>query len=111
MGGLTSPASAASGQSKVPLSPLDVERSCALSCALSHRATPLKAWPARDVVWRTELLLPAVAQTGCKAIDRQVNPGDDILIRVAGAIALEQLDLHVVERIEIGEAVADRARQ
>ncbi len=55
--------------------------------------------------------LPTIAQTGGKAVYRQVDPGDDILIRVAGAIALQQLDLHVIERIEIGEAVADRARQ
>jgi hypothetical protein len=40
-----------------------------------------------------------------------VDPGDDILIHVAGTIALQQFDLHVIERIEIGEAVADRARQ
>jgi hypothetical protein len=33
-----------------------------------------------------------------------MDPGDDILIRVAGSIALEQFDLHVIERIEIGPA-------
>src|SRR5439155_11973664 len=55
--------------------------------------------------------LPAVAQTRGEAVDGQMDPGHDILIRVAGAIALQQLDLHVIERIQIGEAVADRARQ
>ena len=55
--------------------------------------------------------LPAVAQPGGKAVDRQMDAGDDILNRIAGAIALQQLDLHVVERVELREAVADRARQ
>jgi hypothetical protein len=31
-----------------------------------------------------------------------MDPGDDILVRVAGTIALQQFDLHVIERIEIG---------
>jgi hypothetical protein len=35
-----------------------------------------------------EVLLPAVAQPGGKAVDRQMDAGDDILIRIAGAIAL-----------------------
>src|ERR1700724_4412533 len=55
--------------------------------------------------------LPAVAQSGGDAVDRQVTPGSDIVIAVAGAIPLQELDLHVIERIEIGEAVTDRARQ
>ena len=57
------------------------------------------------------ILLPAVAQPGGKAVDCQMDAGDDILIRIAGAIALQQLDLHVVERVKIREAVADRTRQ
>src|SRR6266571_7941344 len=66
---------------------------------------------AQDEVFLNASTLAAVAQTGCDAVDRQVNPGNDILRRVTGAVALQQLDLHVVERIEIGKAVADRAGQ
>ena len=55
--------------------------------------------------------LPAVPQSGGESIDCQVDPGDNIVILVASPITLQQLDLHVIERIEIGEAVADRARQ
>ena len=40
-----------------------------------------------------------------------MNPGDDILIRVAGTIALQQFNLHVIERIEIRKTVVDRARE
>jgi hypothetical protein len=44
--------------------------------------------------------------------DRQMNAGNDILVvRIPGTITLQQLDLKVIERIEIGEAIADRARQ
>jgi hypothetical protein len=55
--------------------------------------------------------LSAVAQTRGDTVDRQVNPGNDVVIRVTGAVTFQELDLHVVERVEIGEAVADRARQ
>jgi hypothetical protein len=55
--------------------------------------------------------LPAVAQSGGDAVDRQVNSGNDVVVGVAGPITFQELDLHVVERIEIGEAVTDRARQ
>ena len=40
--------------------------------------------------------LPTVAQSGGDAVDRQVNPGNDIVIAVAGAIPLQELDLHVI---------------
>src|SRR3954466_7817646 len=67
---------------------------------------------ARRRLWRqSSKNLSAVAQSGGNAVDRQMNPADDRLARVAAAIALQQLDLHMVERIEIGKAVADRTRQ
>src|SRR6516165_12629657 len=53
--------------------------------------------------------LPAVAQTGRDAVDRQVDAGHDIFVRVARAITLQQLDLHVIERVDVREAVPDRA--
>jgi len=62
--------------------------------------------PARRRGWH----LPAVAEPRGETVDRQMDPGDDIFIGVAGAIALQQLELHVVERVEIGEAVAVATR-
>ena len=51
--------------------------------------------------------LAAVAQSRGDAIDRQVNATDDILVPVARAITLQQLDLHMIKWIEIGKAVTD----
>ena len=51
--------------------------------------------------------LAAVPQAGGDAIYGQVDAGNDILIRIAGAISLQQLDLQVIERVDIGKAVAD----
>src|SRR5829696_4172023 len=53
----------------------------------------------------------AVPQARRDAVDREVDPLHHPLLRIAGAVAPQKLDLHVVERIEIGEAVLDRARQ
>ena len=36
-------------------------------------------------------------------------PCHHVGIFVAGAVAAQQLDLHVVQRIDVGEAAADRA--
>ena len=71
---------------------------------------PRLRWPSKGC--RLPCYLPAVAQAGGDAVDGEV----DALRRrpssaVAAAVALQQLDLHVVERIEVGEAVADRARE
>ena len=55
--------------------------------------------------------LAAVAQAGGDAVDAEVDALDDARVGVAGAVAAQQFDLHVVERIDVGEAVADRARQ
>ena len=70
----------------------------------------LSAQPILSHVFRRSRL-PAVAQPGGDAVDRQMNPGNHILVRVAGAVTPQQFDLHVIERIKIREAVADRARQ
>ena len=32
------------------------------------------------------------------------------LVGIAGAMAFQELELHMVERIDVGKAVADRAR-
>src|SRR5262249_36558397 len=54
------------------------------------------------------LALPAIAQARGDAIDGQVDSLNHALVGIAGAVALEQLDLQVVDGIEIGETVADR---
>ena len=54
--------------------------------------------------------LPAVAQTGGDAVDGQVDAGDHAAVGIARAVALEQLDLNVIQRINVRKAVADRIR-
>ena len=46
-----------------------------------------------------------------QAVDRQVDHPQEPFVSLAGAVAAQELDLHVVERIEVGKAVADRARK
>src|SRR5215213_5390553 len=53
--------------------------------------------------------LAAVAQSCGNPVDRQMDALDDALVGVAGAVALQQLKLHVIERIDVGKAVADSA--
>src|SRR5690606_31727646 len=75
-----------------------------------------KKWaPARrPFLWL--VVSPGIAQAGCNSVDRQVDATPDALVHLAvagdgGAMALEQLYLQVVQRIEIGETILDRARQ
>ena len=56
-------------------------------------------------------LLPAISEACRDTIDREVDALHHPLVRVPGAVALQKLDLHVVKRIEIREAVPDRAGQ
>src|SRR5262245_46286945 len=55
------------------------------------------------------LILCAVAQARGNAVDREVDALHHGLVAVAATVALQQLQLHVVERVEVGEAVAYRA--
>ena len=59
--------------------------------------------------------LAGVAQAGGDAVDRQVDaalqPLHAFLALAPVAVAAQQFDLQVVERVEIGEAMRDRARQ
>jgi hypothetical protein len=54
-------------------------------------------------------ILTAVAQPGSDAVDRQVDAAGHPLVGFAGAVALEQLDLQVVERVHVGRAQLQRA--
>src|ERR1700716_4362165 len=54
---------------------------------------------------------PAVAQARGEPVDRQMYSALDELIGLARAIATQQLDLQVIERIEIGEAIANASRK
>src|SRR5438105_6629786 len=53
--------------------------------------------------------LAAVAKPGGDAVDGEMDGAQQPLVLALGAMASQELDLQVVERIEIGEAVADRA--
>src|SRR5262252_7517910 len=64
--------------------------------------------------WRGSLLclgLATVAQPCGYPIDGQMDCLHHALVGLAGAMTLQQFDLYMVERIEVGEAVLDRARQ
>ena len=67
--------------------------------------------PTFDRPRRIHWSLTAVSQACRDTIDREVDPLHHPLVRVAGAMALQELDLHMVERIEIWKTVPDRARQ
>jgi phosphatidylserine/phosphatidylglycerophosphate/cardiolipin synthase-like enzyme len=67
------------------------------------------AGAAREI--RPEDQSAAVAQSRGDAVDGQVDAALHALVGLAGAVAAQQLDLDVVQRIEVGEAVADRALQ
>ena len=49
----------------------------------------------------------AVPQSCGNSVDSQVDAGDNIFTHSSCAIAFQQFDLHVIERIEIRKAVAD----
>src|SRR5438874_7219726 len=55
--------------------------------------------------------LPTIPQPCGYPIDGQLNPAQYLLVGILRTMLLHQLHLHVVERIEIGKAVADRAFQ
>src|SRR5260370_24976971 len=52
-----------------------------------------------------------IAQPRRDPVDRQVNAAPHARVRTARAMALDELDLQVIERVEIREAVLDRARE
>src|SRR6478735_3742839 len=52
-----------------------------------------------------------VAQSGRDAIDRDEQRALHAVVRVARAQAPQELDLQVVERVDVGAPVADRARE
>src|SRR2546426_4422601 len=52
-----------------------------------------------------------VPQRGRDAVDGEMDRAHRALVFLARAVAAQELHLHVVQRIEVGEAVADRARE
>src|SRR5215831_4856253 len=55
--------------------------------------------------------LATVAQPCGDPVDGQMDRLHHALVGLAGPMTLQQFDLYMVERIEVGEAVLDRARQ
>src|SRR5262249_16411844 len=53
-----------------------------------------------------KLCLPAVAQTGGDTVDAKMNRLHDALVALATAMAFEQLDLDVMQRVDIRKPVA-----
>jgi hypothetical protein len=60
---------------------------------------------------RQETSLATVAQPCGYPVDGQMDCLHHALVGIARAVTLQQLDLYMVERIEVGKAVLDRARQ
>ena len=56
-------------------------------------------------------LLSAVTKAGGDPIDREMDTSLDSRIRCAGAMATEKLNLNMIERIDIWEPIAYRARE
>ncbi len=48
--------------------------------------------------------LTGVAQAGSNAVDGDVDAASQAFVGIAAAMALEQLDLQVIERIHVGRA-------
>ena len=56
---------------------------------------------------RQPLESPAIPQPRRNTVDRHVNAALDALVAFAGAVALQEFDLQVIERVHVGEAGAD----
>src|SRR5262249_45374080 len=78
---------------------------------VSRRRNPPLSRPAdyASLIRPTASTLPAIAQAGRDAVDGEVDALHHVLVGVAGAVALGQIDLHVIERIDLRQAVADGA--
>src|SRR6185312_16539494 len=83
-------------------------RLCLISISRNSRCRPWSAPSSPSPRRKSASPSPAIAQAGGYAVDGELDPGQHLLARRARAIELHELDLHVVERIEIGKAVADR---
>src|SRR5262249_21834825 len=66
-------------------------------------------WPSLFYSGRTKLT--TVAQSCGYPVDGQMDCLHHALVGIAGPMTLQQFDLYMVERIEVGKAVLDRARQ
>jgi hypothetical protein len=55
--------------------------------------------------------LATVAQSCGYPVDGQVDCLHHALVGIAGPVTLQQLDLYMIELIEVGKAVLNRARQ
>src|SRR6185437_2395893 len=69
------------------------------------------ATSARPGMTRSWRLSPRIPQAGGNAIDGDLDAAQHPLVRVLRAVRFEKLDLHMVERIKIREAVPHRALQ
>src|ERR1700730_17008604 len=59
----------------------------------------------------SRLKSPAIPQPRRNAVDRDLDAAPHLFIGILRAVLLQQFHLHVVQRIEIGKAVADRTLQ
>ena len=65
-------------------------------------------FPPRPTTSRNDGALAAIAQTSGDAVDRQVEGAFHPLVLVAGAQPAYEFNLQVIQRVEVGKAVADR---
>src|SRR3954451_19986128 len=55
-----------------------------------------------------DTLLSAVAQRRGDRVDRELNPLANPRVVLAGAVPFQQLDLEQIQRLDVGQAQADR---
>ena len=72
---------------------------------------PDTAAPGRRRLSPRACVLPGVAQPRRDAIDGNMDPALNPLVSLARAVAANQFHLQVVQRINLGKAVANRALQ
>src|SRR5436190_20667872 len=65
----------------------------------------------RDVTDNQPHALTTVAQPRSYPVDGQMDRLHHALVGIAGPVTLQQFDLYMVERIEVGKAVLNGARQ
>ena len=78
---------------------------------LSRGSPPRQSDPGANRIdaIRSDTALAAVAQARRYAVDGQLDAPQHLRIAGIVAVLLQQLDLNMVQRIEIGETVLDRA--
>src|SRR5262249_13449800 len=57
---------------------------------------------------KSACMLPTIQKPRRNPVDGEMDALNNALVRLAVPVAFEQFELHVIERVDIGEPVADR---